>query len=210
MRAPSGISSPREAVRDSRGRRSARAAARTSRATGRMLSAAAEDPLPGDRVLAHDRPLGVVERARLVEDAVRHGDHADVAQLGGADRARRAPRRRGRAGGRRRPRASATPLLCVEAGSRSASTCTSRSRACPRLAAAAAALARVHALVGDAQRLGRVVERPRAARRARSEAPIVKPSPCSLSASTARCDRADVRRSTAPSSSRQNSSPPSR
>ena len=40
-----------------------------------------EDALADDRVLAHEVPLGVVERARLVEDAVRHADLADVVQL---------------------------------------------------------------------------------------------------------------------------------
>ena len=43
-----------------------------------------EDALADQRVLAHQPPLDVVERARLVQDVVGHGDLADVVQLRGA------------------------------------------------------------------------------------------------------------------------------
>ena len=45
----------------------------------------ADDALADDRVLADEAPLGLVERAGLVQDRVRDGDLADVVQLGGAD-----------------------------------------------------------------------------------------------------------------------------
>src|SRR4051812_40721321 len=41
----------------------------------------AEDALPRDRVLAHDRPLRRVEWTGLVEDLVRDGDRADIVEL---------------------------------------------------------------------------------------------------------------------------------
>src|SRR3954451_6940517 len=41
----------------------------------------AQDAVADDGVLAHEAPLGVVERARLVENRVGHGDLADVVQL---------------------------------------------------------------------------------------------------------------------------------
>ena len=41
---------------------------------------AVEHVLALDRVQLHDRPLLVVERARLVDDLGRHGDLADVVQ----------------------------------------------------------------------------------------------------------------------------------
>jgi len=44
----------------------------------------AEDPLADDGVAAHERPLLVVQRTGLGEDAVRDRHLADVQQLGGA------------------------------------------------------------------------------------------------------------------------------
>ena len=38
---------------------------------------------PDDRVPAHDRPLGLTQRARLAEDLTRNRDLADVVGLGG-------------------------------------------------------------------------------------------------------------------------------
>jgi hypothetical protein len=43
----------------------------------------AQDALADDRVLAHERPLPVVERPGLGENRVRHGHLADVVELGG-------------------------------------------------------------------------------------------------------------------------------
>jgi hypothetical protein len=42
-----------------------------------------EHPLPLDRVAAHDLPLRVVQRARLVDDLLRDGDLPDVVQQRG-------------------------------------------------------------------------------------------------------------------------------
>ena len=56
-------------------------------ANGAGGGAEAGDGLQGagapDRVLAHDRPLGVVERAGLVQDLVGHADLAEVVQVRG-------------------------------------------------------------------------------------------------------------------------------
>src|SRR5512133_1027793 len=54
-------------------------------ADGAQRLGRADDALADDRVLADEAPLGVVERAGLVQDRVRDGDLADVVQLGGAD-----------------------------------------------------------------------------------------------------------------------------
>ena len=120
IRAPSGISSPAGRP-GSRRRPSARGssarARRPCRATGRR-----RDALADDRVTADELPLGVVERAGLVQDRVRDGDLADVVQLGGVADCVDAPRSSGRAAARSRRRAAATPSRCAaSSGSRSRS-----------------------------------------------------------------------------------------
>ena len=122
-----------------------------------MLSARAENPFAGDGVLAHDRPLGLVQRARLAEDAVRHRNLADVVELGGADQHVQRFGIEPHAatdGGRER-----SDLVVVGVEIRLALGHDADQQVASLLAAgaAAAALARVHALVGEAERLGRVL-----------------------------------------------------
>ena len=84
MRAPSGISSPREAVGVAAAVPALVARADEPGDAARSAGAAREDALADQRVLAHQLPLRVVERPGLVEDLVGDRDLADVVQLGGA------------------------------------------------------------------------------------------------------------------------------
>ena len=174
MRAPSGISSPARpsgiaaavpALVARRGR---------AGATGRMLSAAREDALAGDgcwRMIAHSSASSGPGLRRIASGTATlptsrssAARHEDVELLGVEPEA--AP------DGGRELRDAADVL--VEAGLALGQHLDSTSRACPRAAAAAAALARVHALVGAPQ--ASAASRPRrGARRGRSEAPIAKP-----------------------------------
>jgi hypothetical protein len=54
-----------------------------SRPTPARAGAGLDDPLADHRVAAHVRPLVLVERTALLQDVARHGDLADVVQLGG-------------------------------------------------------------------------------------------------------------------------------
>ena len=135
------------------------------------------------RISAHS---AVVERAGLVQDRVGHGDLADVVQLGGAHEHVERLGVQAERGGRRPAARSATPVeWSSRSGSRSAITRTSRSRAWPRepprrrrLRAYMRASASRSASVASPASSGSTT-RP-------CDAVTEKPSPCSLSAPTAR------------------------
>ena len=123
---------------------------------------------------------------RLCEDLVGHRDHAHVAQLGGADERRRAPRRRGRAGGRPRPRARRPRRRCVAALGQH----LQRARRAPARVAARRRRLRAYMRSSARRSASAASLSPRpGATTSPYEAPIVNPSPCSLSAATARRDQ---------------------
>ena len=151
-----------------------------------------------------------VEGTGLFEDRVRHRGLADVVEGGGL-------RERGHAPLRERPRwlavrwhSSVTSVRWApRAGSRSASMRSSTSVLCLPGGCAAGALARVHPLVGEAQRLGRRHGSRSAAAPIRRRRVMVNAVPCSVSAAAA-VSRIMSGRPASTVASTQNSSPPMR
>ena len=178
----------RPARRGSRRRPSARGSSARAAPTRRSAGAAVEDPLADDRVPAHERPLVLVERAGLVRGSRR----------GSRSCRRRAARRRGATSSSSSPsRPSSRPTATRQRRRRRAGGRAGRARARRALRSStsrdwrpaetrAVALVRVHAPVGELQRLGRRRRPPSGsvddAVRASSTS---KPSPCSRSAPTA-------------------------
>ena len=127
-----------------------------------------DDALADDRVAADELPLGVVERGGLVEDRVGDRDLADVVQRGGVadvvDLLLVEPQAAGDRLGQLGHAADVLAQLGVALGQRA----QQHVAALAARRAAAAVLVRVHALVGDAQRLAGVVRLARAPRWSRT------------------------------------------